>query len=233
MAMYETEHVERALAVPRMRCDARDMAGMAATPLLPHQTARASAQSASRAEAGAIRFRVARSISYDDALVLPQARLLRAALATYRAAIGYNPQPRVLLPYADRLAIWRAQGKRCYLCHRHVPTFRAGETDHRQPLHRGGTNTRENLAFACLDCNRRKGIRTEAEYRQLLSGQEDLISQLEPELQRIWRELDTLRGALIETEVARRLPSDLSATYQRKERSFDREAGEDARDARC
>src|SRR5438874_66247 len=134
--MHEKHRVERALAVPGRRYGASARAGMASSPLLPPQTADASAgelQSMTRAEVGAIRFRVARSISYDDVLALPQAAALRAALATYRAAIGYDPQPRVLLPYGDRRALWLAQGKRCYLCRRYVPTFSAGETDHRQP----------------------------------------------------------------------------------------------------
>ncbi len=233
--MHDTERVERALAVYGKRSDTRGRAGMAAAPLPPHQTADTSAgepQSVKRAAVGAIRFRVARSISYEEVLALPQARMLRAALATYRATIGYDPQPRALVLYSDRRAIWLAQGKRCYVCRRYVPSFSTGETDHRQPLYRGGTNDLENLAFACLECNRRKGIRTEAEYRQMLSGQDDLISQLEPERQRLSRELDALRDAVIEAEVARRILyelHDLSAIYQQTERPFDPKAGEDAR----
>lgn len=39
--------------------------------------------------------------------------------------------------------------------------------DHKMPIARGGTNALENLAYACAECNQRKYIRTEAEFRAM------------------------------------------------------------------
>ncbi len=45
------------------------------------------------------------------------------------------------------------------------------EPDHRIPLSRGGDNGIANIILACHACNGRKGMRTEAEFRQLLAGE--------------------------------------------------------------
>lgn len=42
---------------------------------------------------------------------------------------------------------------------------KATSIDHVLPVSRGGTNTRENLAPACADCNRRKHAKTPAEWK--------------------------------------------------------------------
>jgi 5-methylcytosine-specific restriction endonuclease McrA len=44
------------------------------------------------------------------------------------------------------------------------------ELDHCTPLARGGTNTVDNLVWACAKCNRRKGDRTVLEFLGLWPG---------------------------------------------------------------
>lgn len=61
-------------------------------------------------------------------------------------------------------AIWVAQGGLCFYCS--APLAEGVETDHKTPLgRRGGTNEPENICLACRSCNRKKGVRTEYEFR--------------------------------------------------------------------
>jgi 5-methylcytosine-specific restriction endonuclease McrA len=57
-----------------------------------------------------------------------------------------------------------------HVFHPHYP-----ELDHLVPVSRGGSNERENLAFACRGCNQRKSIRTASEFAAMPN---DPISRL-------------------------------------------------------
>lgn len=52
------------------------------------------------------------------------------------------------------------------------------EADHRTPIHRGGSNTIENILPACRRCNRRKHTMTEGEFRALLAREAALRAAL-------------------------------------------------------
>ena len=49
-------------------------------------------------------------------------------------------------------AAWRAQGKRCFYCIRHLSQYQT-TLDHVVPLVRGGLTVGENLVIACEECN--------------------------------------------------------------------------------
>lgn len=55
----------------------------------------------------------------------------------------------------------------CYLCNKHI-SFGDDSLDHKIPAVKGGTNDYENLAISHLSCNRKKSIKTEFEYREII-----------------------------------------------------------------
>jgi len=60
---------------------------------------------------------------------------------------------------------------RCIYCGKEL-TKKEATLEHKQPLSRGGTNDKENLAIACLYCNLSKNNKTEAEFREWLKNKE-------------------------------------------------------------
>lgn len=66
---------------------------------------------------------------------------------------------------ADIEAIRKAQGNRCYLCHK---TLKAYHVDHFIPLALGGTNDPGNLRLACPKCNQSKHAKHPFELGRLL-----------------------------------------------------------------
>ena len=56
------------------------------------------------------------------------------------------------------------QENRCFYCGEELRN--SDHADHLTPLSRGGSDGIENIAWACAQCNRRKGNKTEAEYRK-------------------------------------------------------------------
>lgn len=58
---------------------------------------------------------------------------------------------------------------RCKYCGRRL-NIKTVVQEHMTPLSRGGLNHIGNLAVACATCNRRKGVRTVAEYEALLAA---------------------------------------------------------------
>ena len=56
---------------------------------------------------------------------------------------------------------------KCYLCGTKLNDNNV-HAEHRIPLFRGGTNWIANIAPACANCNLRKGIKTEQEFKQFL-----------------------------------------------------------------
>jgi 5-methylcytosine-specific restriction endonuclease McrA len=71
--------------------------------------------------------------------------------------------------FEDIRALFERQGGRCHYCR--VELGGKFEVDHLTPLSRGGSNAPDNLACACVVCNRRKYNRTEAEFLALLECQ--------------------------------------------------------------
>lgn len=93
--------------------------------------------------------------------LLRKTRLLGLARsANYRAANGPN-EGNVLAE--ELLAKFREQKGCCAYCNE--PLAHGWELDHVIPLSRGGTNTVDNVVFACPSCNRHKMTRTPEEWR--------------------------------------------------------------------
>jgi len=57
----------------------------------------------------------------------------------------------------------KIQNNRCYYCGTKLPTDY--HADHKTPLSRNGSNTKENIALTCPSCNLRKGTMTEKEFQ--------------------------------------------------------------------
>ncbi|MFN4132489.1 MAG: HNH endonuclease [Caldimicrobium sp.] len=66
---------------------------------------------------------------------------------------------------------WRRKIERgtCYYCGRKVPPEEL-TMDHRIPLSRGGTSTRENIVPACKDCNAKKKYLSPWEWEEYLEN---------------------------------------------------------------
>ena len=67
----------------------------------------------------------------------------RAIFNNRRAAVG-------TFTAADIESIRKAQGNRCYICHKELSKY---HIDHFIPLSKGGTNDAGNLRLACPECN--------------------------------------------------------------------------------
>ena len=86
-----------------------------------------------------------------------------------------DPEWRYLLEYhykrcergnidADFLThLWKMQEGRCAYCEGEINRG-TRVLEHMQPLCRGGINNKTNVAFACWDCNTRKGTQTYQEF---------------------------------------------------------------------
>ena len=83
---------------------------------------------------------------------------------------GINPNTTL------RYSLWLEQGGRCWYCKRHMTMDRGKRdsvtVDHRTPIELGGTDTRDNKAAACKDCNEDKGMLKESEYRAMMDRRE-------------------------------------------------------------
>ena len=53
----------------------------------------------------------------------------------------------------------------CYLCLEPIK-FGNDTLEHKIPLSRGGSHSKENLTIACMECNRKKNALTEIEYKE-------------------------------------------------------------------
>lgn len=62
-----------------------------------------------------------------------------------------------------RAAVFRRDGYQCVYCGDYTEPL---ECDHVIPVSRGGETSMENLVTACRPCNREKGAKTPAEWRQ-------------------------------------------------------------------
>lgn len=67
----------------------------------------------------------------------------------------------------SRKEVWLTGGQRCYLC-REKLAFADMQLEHKIPICRGGTHTRDNVAAACKTCNQQKGQKTPQEYASCL-----------------------------------------------------------------
>lgn len=79
----------------------------------------------------------------------------RKRKALRRNAVGEHTAEDIQQMYED-------QGGLCAYCE--IPLLGSYEVDHMVPLSRNGTNGVENLALACMPCNRSKGAQTVEEF---------------------------------------------------------------------
>lgn len=85
-----------------------------------------------------------------------------------------------------RLAIFKRDGWRCYLCGRAVAIWLmpgrlppdAATLDHVVPICRGGDNSDSNLKTACAGCNGMKGARTPEEFKRGLPKLTALVTSV-------------------------------------------------------
>lgn len=64
-----------------------------------------------------------------------------------------------------------ALGGRCFYCESRLSRGEA-TADHRIPLSKGGTTSRDNLVMACEPCNKAKGSMSVGKFRNLLNQRE-------------------------------------------------------------
>jgi 5-methylcytosine-specific restriction endonuclease McrA len=104
-----------------------------------------------------------------------------------RAKYRENPLPKILSAnkrrilklnangsHSEQLLLWKYEyyGQRCYYCKKELSLNELTE-DHRIPLSRGGADWISNIVPACLNCNSRKGNKTEFEYKNWLLKQKE------------------------------------------------------------
>jgi len=127
-------------------------------------------------------------------LNVEQAQALRdVAVALRRVQSLLNPlvpqtEPRArrpaMWPPPDVNAIYERQDGRCYYCRTKLGFSRTPfdwngervqrfEIEHAQPVSRGGTDAPDNLRLACVECNRHKGMLTEAEFFAVLAARKE------------------------------------------------------------
>ena len=71
---------------------------------------------------------------------------------------------RIVFPTSLKRALFQSQRGRCYYCGK-THRIHYLEIDHKWPVSRGGGNEIDNLQLLCVPCNMRKGIQTDAEFR--------------------------------------------------------------------
>ncbi len=72
---------------------------------------------------------------------------------------------RIIFPPRVKNALFIQQRGRCRYCGRRMSN-RYLEIDHKWPVSRNGGNEQANLQLLCASCNLRKGIQTDAEFRE-------------------------------------------------------------------
>lgn len=70
----------------------------------------------------------------------------------------------------DVLRLFDEQEGKCYYCDKDLGRY---HKDHKIPLSRGGSDSKENLCLACPTCNLKKYNRTDKEFSKLMSLQVD------------------------------------------------------------
>lgn len=76
-----------------------------------------------------------------------------------------KPTKRVAAIDRHKGRLFREQDGRCRYCGV-SKRIRNLQIEHMKPVVRGGSNSYENLQLTCRECNNRKGIQTDAEFRQ-------------------------------------------------------------------
>ena len=76
-----------------------------------------------------------------------------------------KPTKRVAAIEKHKPRLFREQDGRCRYCGA-SKRIRNLQIEHMTPVVRGGSNVYENLQLTCRDCNNRKGIQTDGEFRQ-------------------------------------------------------------------
>ncbi len=90
---------------------------------------------------------------------------LRPILSFTESQSAVRPTISVTLSKEERAAIARSQRLNC-MFRGARPTSENFQTDHMDPVSRGGPNNDENLQALCRPCNQRKGNHTDDEFRE-------------------------------------------------------------------
>ncbi|TSA28616.1 hypothetical protein D4R71_00495 [bacterium] len=108
-----------------------------------------------------------KSFKYGGPAPIPK-RVLRKRYKALKRAAGPLTIQTIQQVYEDNI---KQHGTlTCIYC-LNPTTFGKDTLEHKQPLSRGGTNKRDNLAIACHKCNSSKGNKTEEEYRKGILNQ--------------------------------------------------------------
>lgn len=92
-------------------------------------------------------------------------RLVRVAAAMNTKAIRLHAPGRVT---AELLAVVILDYPKCPYCGVETDPMH-GQFDHKVPFDKGGPNTRDNLVFCCLTCNRAKFTKSVDEHQEFLN----------------------------------------------------------------
>ena len=94
-----------------------------------------------------------------------QRRLVRVAGAMNAKARRLGARGSVS---AETLALVILDYPKCPYCGVEIDSMH-GQFDHMVPFDKGGSNTRENLVFCCLTCNRRKFTKSVSQHEEFLN----------------------------------------------------------------
>jgi 5-methylcytosine-specific restriction endonuclease McrA len=97
---------------------------------------------------------------------------------TLSIEFGRQPETRLTEVSWNRLRniVKRRSGEICFYCGDHAPD---GHADHMIPLSRGGTDSLDNLVWACPSCNASKSDKTVDEWACQSNGNEQRTSDEE------------------------------------------------------
>jgi len=101
-----------------------------------------------------------------------QHRKVRSAMRRCRVKNAGKLTIQTIQEVYDKNIITNGGVLRCVYCGKEL-TNKEATLEHKQPLSRGGTNEKENLAIACRDCNCSKYNKTVEEFRGYLIKKEE------------------------------------------------------------
>lgn len=130
--------------------------------LLMHRFMRGSVPDTDERCAIVCRMTTSRWRAIKDA-VLPLFEIRAWGRSSADAVLGLDEKPRPGLSPSLRAAVFRRDGEKCQYCGNMEGPF---EVDHVHPWSRGGKHEIDNLAVACVPCNRSKGALRPEEWKQ-------------------------------------------------------------------
>lgn len=82
-----------------------------------------------------------------------------------------DPKDRKRFSVEKRARMLAAAGYQCHYCRKPIKTTQDMHLDHKTPLARGGTDSIENIAVACVRCDFIKGVLNEREFLRSRCGE--------------------------------------------------------------